>query len=82
MSQANFRNRVFQPAAVRVGPDPVPTVHDLRHTGISLWLQRGAHAVEVAEMVGHTDLRMIEKRYGHLYVDALQKKIDALGEWS
>jgi integrase len=80
VSQANFRKRVFQPAAVRVGLDPVPTVHDLRHTGISLWLQRGLTPFEVAKMVGHTDLRMIEKRYGHLYVDALQKKIDALGE--
>jgi len=34
----------------------------------------------VAKIVGHTNLKMIEQRYGHLYVDALQEKIDRLGE--
>lgn len=29
-------------------------------------------------MVGHTDLKMIEKRYGHLYESELQRKIDRL----
>jgi integrase len=58
----------------------VPTVHDLRHSAISLWIQRGLTPFEVAKMVGHTSLKMIERRYGHLYVDALQEKIDRLGE--
>lgn len=78
VSQTNFRNRVFQPAARRAGIDPVPTVHDLRHTAISLWISRGLTPFEVSKMVGHTDLKMIEKRYGHLYESELQKKIDRL----
>ena len=61
------------------GIDPVPTVHDLRHTAISLWLTRGLTPFEVSKMVGHTDLKMIEKRYGHLYESELQKKIDRIG---
>jgi len=81
--QGNFRRRIFQPAAKRAkvfdSNGRVPTVHDLRHTAISLWLQRGLTPFEVAKMVGHTSLKMIERRYGHLYVDALQEKIDRLG---
>jgi integrase len=64
------------------GIDPAPTVHDLRHTAISLWLTRGLTPFEVSKMVGHSDLKMIEKRYGHLYESELQKKIDRLGEAS
>jgi integrase len=79
ISQTNFRNRVFQPAAKRAGIEPVPTVHDLRHTAISLWLTRGLTPFEVAKMVGHTDLKMIERRYGHLYDSELQQKMDRLG---
>ena len=80
--QGNFRQRVFQPAAVRAGLKFVPTVHDLRHTAISLWLARGLTPFEVSKMAGHTDLKMIERRYGHLYVSALQEKIDTLGQGS
>jgi integrase len=84
VSQSNFRKRIFQPAAERAkvyGADGrVPTVHDLRHTAISLWIARGLTPFEVSKMVGHTDLKMIEKRYGHLYMETLQKKMDALAE--
>ncbi len=83
VSQANFRKRVFQPAAERAKVLPngePPTVHDLRHTAISLWLTRGLTPFEVAKMVGHTDLKMIERRYGHMYEHALQEKIDRLTE--
>jgi hypothetical protein len=47
-------------------------------TGRWMWLTRGLTPFEVAKMVGHTDLKMIERRYGHLYDDALQEKIDRL----
>jgi integrase len=80
--QNNFRKRVFQPAAARASVVPTPTVHQLRHTAASLWLQRGLTPWEVAKMLGHRDTKMIEQRYGHLYVDALQQKIDALSEGS
>ena len=77
IGQGNFRKCVLQPAARRAGVKDV-TTHDFRHTAISLWLKRGLTPFEVAGMVGHTDLRMIESRYGHLYEHALQEKIDRL----
>jgi integrase len=71
IGQNNFRKRVFQPAAVRAKVVPTPTVHQLRHTAASLWLHRGLTPWEVAKMLGHSDTKMIERTYGHLYVDAL-----------
>jgi integrase len=77
IGQGNFRKRILQPAAARAGVEDV-TTHDFRHTAISLWLTRGLTPFEVAKMVGHTDLKMLERRYGHLYEHALQEKIDRL----
>jgi hypothetical protein len=40
---------------------------------------RGLSPWTIPKMVGHTSLKMIERRYGHLYLDALQQKIDRIG---
>lgn len=42
--------------------------HDLRHTSASYLAQRGASAVEIAEVLGHKSLSMV-RRYSHLAVD-------------
>jgi integrase len=78
VGQSNFRRRVFQPAAKRAGVTPTPTVHDLRHTAAALALRHGLTPYEVAKLLGHTDTKMIEKTYGHLYESAFQAKVDAL----
>lgn len=36
--QSAFRQRVFTPAAKRAGVEPVPRVHDLRHTARRSWV--------------------------------------------
>ena len=77
ISQSNLRKRVLQPAAERLRIEGF-TTYDLRHTAISLWLMRGLTPFEVSKMVGHATVGMIEQRYGHLYQDALQEKIDRL----
>ena len=66
------------PAAERVGIEGF-TTYDLRHTAISRWLLRGLTPWEVSKMVGHTTVKMIEDRYGHLYKSELQKRVDRLG---
>jgi integrase len=82
VSQAWFRREVFQPACQRAGvldsDGKPPTVHDLRHTAISLMLRGGMQPFEVAKVVGHADTKMIEERYGHLYESHVQEKVDAL----
>jgi integrase len=78
VSQSNFRRRVFQPAAERAGVSPAPTVHDLRHTAISLMLMGGMQPFEVSKIVGHVDTAMIQRRYGHLYESHVQAQVDKL----
>jgi integrase len=82
VSQNNFRKKVFQPAAMRAGvldsDGKPPTVHDLRHAAAAIALKHGLTPYEVAKMLGHTDTKMVERIYGHLYESAFQAKVDAL----
>ncbi|WP_162243866.1 site-specific integrase [Pseudorhodoferax sp. Leaf274] len=48
--------------------------HDLRHEAISRLFERGLHAVEVAAISGHKDLRML-MRYTHLDARKLAAKL-------
>jgi integrase len=77
--QGNFLRRVFKPAATEAGIEPIPTVHDLRHTAAALMLRHGMTPYEVAKILGHSSVRMVEERYGHLYEHELQSKIENLG---
>jgi integrase len=77
--QGNFLRRVFKPAATAAGIQPVPTVHDLRHTAAALMLRHGMTPYEVAKILGHSSVKMVEERYGHLYEHELQRKIEDLG---
>jgi len=62
----NWRARFFNPAvkAAKLGP---LTPHDLRHTAASLFISAGANPWMLAEVLGHTDTRMIDRVYGHLF---------------
>jgi len=42
------------------------TFHVLRHTYASLLVKAGVHLMIVAQSLGHSDTRMVEKHYGHL----------------
>jgi integrase len=53
LRSGNFRNRVFDAAAVRAGVGDV-TPHGLRHTAASLAVQAGASVVMVQRMLGHS----------------------------
>jgi integrase len=80
IAQSYFRREVFQPACRRLGilddQGNPPTVHDLRHTAISLMLATGMQPFEIAKTVGHTNTSEIERRYGHLYESRLQAQVD------
>jgi integrase len=45
---------------------PAMTFHELRHTYASRLVMRGAPLMVVAQQLGHTDTRMVERHYGHL----------------
>jgi integrase len=42
------------------------TLHEIRHTYASTMVRNGAPLIVVAEALGHSDTRMVEKHYAHL----------------
>ncbi|MFN8037598.1 MAG: site-specific integrase [Acidimicrobiales bacterium] len=62
----NWRARFFNPAVKAAKLTPL-TPHDLRHTAASLFISAGANPWMLAEVLGHTDTRMIDRVYGHLF---------------
>jgi integrase len=54
----------FERLAKRVGF--AVTAYSLRHTFITSALERGVDPITLATLVGHSDLKMIQKHYAHL----------------
>lgn len=75
----NFRGRVFNPAAERIGiPDLVP--HDLRDTAASLAISSGASIKAVQRMLGHASAKVTLDIYGGLFEEDLEILADTLEE--
>lgn len=75
--RGNWRNRFFNPAVKAAGVAPF-TPHDMRHTAASLMIANGTDLLRLAEILGHTDTRMIERVYGHLYDSHRRAAAEAL----
>ena len=58
--------RPFKVAIVAAGIEAAFTFHELRHTWASLTIMNGAPLMVVAQNLGHSDTRMVERHYGHL----------------
>lgn len=88
LNQDTFRARVFRPAAVAAGLDrladgrPTPTPHTLRHTAITMWMQR-AHLspYQAAKLAGHGSSMTTERIYAHLNPGELGFVRDAMEGW-
>ncbi|MDR2561788.1 MAG: site-specific integrase [Holophagales bacterium] len=52
-------------ACKKAGIEPA-TFHELRHTYASMLVNRGCVLSVVAELLGHSSIKMVEKHYGHL----------------
>ena len=57
--------REFKSAVARAGLEDI-SLHELRHSYASTMVRAGAPLMVVAEALGHTDTRMVEKHYAHL----------------
>jgi len=51
-------------------------IHMTRHTGISLLLAMGYDLMFITIFSGHTSIREIERRYGHILDEYKQKKLE------
>ncbi len=58
--------RPIRQACGRAGIAPPASFHVLRHTYASLLMLNGVPLAVVAQNLGHTDTRMVEKHYAHL----------------
>lgn len=82
VDQAHIPFASFQPfwrrARDRAGVKDV-RIHDLRHTFASWWVQKGGNMAALKEMLGHADMRMVE-RYAHLNTEAQHRAVEEIGE--
>jgi integrase len=66
LDRNNFRRDVWKPLIDAIAWLPRGLrFHDLRHTHISILLDIGTPASDVAERVGHASAKMTHDRYGH-----------------
>lgn len=62
-----WRERVWVPACKTAGlTDPVPRIHDARHTHASWLIEQGATLEMVQDQLGHESILTTRKVYGHL----------------
>ena len=77
------QHRPLSAACERAGIAPAANFHSLRHTYSSHSVMAGVPLQVLAENLGHTDTRMVEKHYGHMapsYVDdAIRSAVPTLG---
>ena len=52
--------------------------HDIRHTYASVLLMFGANLVSVQKLLGHSDPKITERRYGHMLPDFMKSEVDRL----
>jgi integrase len=79
--QSNFNRKIWHPALVRATiAEPLPRVHDLRHTASALSVSVGAHAKEIQSLLGHASIGMTLDTYGHIFAGASRRLADRLDE--
>lgn len=78
------QQRRIAAACAAAGVDPPVNFHALRHTFASWLAEAGTPLAFVAEVLGHSDTRMVSKHYGHLAPSvvhaAVRANLPALGE--
>ncbi len=79
--RTNFRRRVWIPAVIAAKiDDPLPRVHDLRHSTAAIMIEAGAHPKLIQATLGHSSITVTLDRYGHLFEglgEELAERLDA-----
>lgn len=66
LGHAQYADRIFGPAARRVGLPAGTSSHDCRHHYASVLLAAGESPVAVADLLGHENATLVLTTYGHL----------------
>lgn len=78
LRNSNWRRNVYDRACAKVGLDPKPRIHDLRHTAVALAIAAGYHPKAVQEMLGHSSITVTMDVYGHLFETLQDEAVDRL----
>ncbi len=82
LRQSNFIRRVWYPAVIEAKiAEPLPRVHDLRHTSVAMAVEAGAHPKTIQARLGHASITVTLDRYGHRFPsldEALAEQLDAV----
>lgn len=70
------RQRILD-TCVAASISPPVNFHAIRHTTASLLVEKGVPLAFVAEMLGHSDTRMVSKHYAHLAPNIVHEEIRA-----
>lgn len=70
-------SRVFEIAASAAGVTGA-TVHTLRHSAATAWLERGVHIKAVSDLLGHSSIAITGDIYGHTSDDTAKTAIELL----
>lgn len=57
------------------------TLHGLRHTFATRWIEAGLDVRSLAEILGHSDVKMTLNIYTHSLPEQRRKGMDAMGAW-
>ncbi len=75
--------RAMHAACAAAKIDPPATFYALRHTYASHLVQAGTQLIYVAAQLGHSDVRMVQKHYGHFapshVADAIRANLPTFG---
>jgi len=71
---AHDQVRMMKDACEKAGIEEV-SFHELRHTYASMLVNRGCLLSVVAQQLGHSDTRMVEKHYAHLAPNTVRNEI-------
>jgi integrase len=75
--KVNDQIRRIRPACTAAKIEPAINFHALRHTTASLLVEAGLPLAFVAEMLGHSDMRMTSRHYAHLAPSVVHDAIRA-----
>lgn len=78
LGHSGFTGNNWKPALRRAGVDTETRFHDLRHSAVALAIRAGAHPKMVADMMGHSSIRVTMDRYGHLFPVIHDEVADAM----
>jgi len=59
---------------------PHITIHDLRHSYVSMLLNKGVQLSTISKLAGHSSVEMTYKIYSHLYKETLSKIADLVDD--